>query len=192
VRRLLALDSALPDDVPPGAEVAAGTSGNFAELNRSRPEAAWADTVCFPMSPSVHASDRLTMLENLPAQASAIESARRIAGSKGIAITPVVLDARQRGTWFAAAWVLGSVKYLAESGVASVTYDYPHEILAAVADATHVVPCRSSDPLLVEALAVNGPTGPRVFLANFSAVERRVDLGGRIVSVAAHTVGAFD
>jgi hypothetical protein len=191
VRRLLVLDGAERPEAPAGAEIAVGTAHNFAEFNRTRPDADDADAVCFSVNPGTHATDRLTLLENLPGLGAAVESARRIAPEKRVAVT-VALDASQRGTWFAAAWTIGSLKYLAESGVSSITYDFPHGILAAIAEATHVIPCRSSDPLLVEGPAVRVPAGVRVFVANFSSVEQQVELPGQPVSVAPHTVGAFD
>jgi hypothetical protein len=191
VRRLLVLDGAESPEAPAGAEIAIGTAHNFAEFNRTRPDVENADAICFSVNPGKHATDRLTMLENLPGLAAAVESARRIAPEKRVAVT-VALEPSQRGTWFAAAWTIGSLKYLAESGASSITYDFPHGILAAVAEATHVVPCRSSDPLLVEAFAARTPDGLRVFVANFSSVEQRVELPRQLVSVAPHTVGAFD
>jgi hypothetical protein len=196
VRRQLVLDSVVPD-APPSTveEVAIGTNANFAEFNRIRPDASRAAAVCFPINPQVHATDELTLIENLAAQAAVVESARLIAPGKHIAVTPVYLDPPQ-SPWFAAAWTLGSIKYLAESGVASITYDAPagpvHDLLEDIAGATHVVPCRSTMPLTVEALALRQAGRTRLFLLNFSAGERRVEIPGALVTLPPSTVRSFD
>ncbi len=126
--------------------VGAGTNYYFAELNRRRPGAQAADFLCYSLNPQVHATDEDALVEALEAQAATVESARRFAGAARLAITPVTLkprfnphsaqpeteerrpgklpdavDARQMSL-FAAGWTLGSLKYLAESGAASVTY----------------------------------------------------------------------
>jgi hypothetical protein len=185
-RRVLVLDGApVPGEVPPGAEIAVGTSVFFAELNRRHPDTGRADAVCFPIDPRVHANDDLSIVENLPSQAAIVEGACRIFPGKGVAATPVGLNPERQRSWFGAAWALGSLKHLAESGATSVTFDYPYEILGAVAGATHVLPCRSSDPLAVEALAVRQEGRVRVFLANFTPADRRVEVQGQIVTVPA-------
>jgi D-apionolactonase len=131
------------------AVVGAGTNLWFTEINRARPLvrelAREADLLCYAVSPQVHADDDLTLVENLEAQAATVEGARRLFGAVPVAVTPVTLrprfsasatgpevapdpgelpppvDARQP-TLFAAAWTLGSIKYLAEGGAASVTF----------------------------------------------------------------------
>ncbi len=129
----------------PDAPVGAGTNLWFTEINRSLLPAGEADLLCYSLSPQVHASDDLTLVENLEAQTATVENAKRLSGGKPLSITPVTLrprfsasatgpemlpepgelppqvDARQPAL-FAAAWTLGSIKYLAESGASSVTY----------------------------------------------------------------------
>jgi D-apionolactonase len=127
------------------AMIGAGTNQYFTELNRNRPPARIADVICYSINPQVHATDEDALVEALAAQAATVESARQFASSAPLAITPVTLkprfnphasrqgaergpgklpaavDARQMSL-FAAGWTLGSLKYLAESGAASVTY----------------------------------------------------------------------
>lgn len=124
--------------------IGAGTNAYFAELNRGRPLTQALDVVCYSINPQVHACDNASLVENLEAQAATVESARQFCGDRPICITPVTLkprfnpdatgpelpppgelprqvDVRQMSL-FGAGWTLGSIKYLAESGVASITY----------------------------------------------------------------------
>jgi D-apionolactonase len=129
----------------PYAPVGAGTNLWFTEVNRSLSPSEEADLLCYALSPQVHASDDLTLVENLEAQEATVQKAKHLSGGKPLSITPVTLrprfsagatgpeihpepdalppqvDARQ-ASLFAAAWTLGSIKYLAESGVSSITY----------------------------------------------------------------------
>ncbi len=124
------------------APIGAGTNHYFTELNRHRPTTT-ADAVAYSLNPQVHASDEDTLIEALAAQAATVESARQFLGEVPLVISPVTLKPRfnphaptqttapgelptavdvRQASLFAAAWTLGSLKYLAESGVASVTY----------------------------------------------------------------------
>lgn len=126
------------------APVGGGTNAYFAELNRERPDAQSLDFVTFSVNPQVHAFDNASLVENLAAQADVILTARSFASGKPVIVSPVTFkprfnpnatagdaapprdgmppqaDARQCSL-FGAAWTLGSVKYLAEAGAASVT-----------------------------------------------------------------------
>ena len=127
------------------APVVVGTSGNFAELNRNRPSMPPEDGVCFSLNPQVHACDDATLIENLAAQSSAIGSLRDWVESAPIVVSPVTLKPRmahlnrlndpgldihtlhddvdpRQSSLLGAGWTLGSLKHLAESGVASATY----------------------------------------------------------------------
>jgi D-apionolactonase len=123
----------------------AGTNAYFAELNRGRPGPDGVDLVSYSINPQVHAFDNASLVESLEAQASTVESARQFLGGIPIAVSPVTLkprfnpnatgpepepspgelpsqvDVRQMSL-FGAGRTLGSIKYLAESGAASVTY----------------------------------------------------------------------
>jgi hypothetical protein len=132
-------------DNDPHAKMGAGTNAYFAELNRGRPGAGAWNLVTYSINPELHAFDNASMVENLVGQASTVESARHFVGSAPIAVSPVTLrprfnpnatgpqpapapgelpsqvDVRQMSL-FGAGWTAGSIKYLAESGVYSVTY----------------------------------------------------------------------
>ncbi|MEQ8676610.1 MAG: hypothetical protein RLP44_02205 [Aggregatilineales bacterium] len=129
-------------DVPIGA----GTDAFFAELNRARPPADVLDFVTYSINPQVHAFDNLSLAETLAAHVPTVQTARDFSGADTpIIVSPVTfkmrwnpnatgepppipagelppqVDPRQMSL-FGAGWTLGSIKYLAESGVHSATY----------------------------------------------------------------------
>ncbi len=111
---------------------------NFTQLNRFRPAPDMLGVVAYGITPQIHAFDNQSIMETLPIQADTVRSARQFIGTSPLLITPITLrlqsvsqaplpgelpssvDVRQP-TLFAAAWTLGSIKYLAEAGVQSVT-----------------------------------------------------------------------
>ncbi len=110
----------------PGTKIGTGTNTNFAELNRSRPDPDLPDFLTYSINSQVHAVDPLSMVENLEGQKDTVLAARLFPGKKPISVSPVrlksqLIDPRQPSL-FCAGWTLGSVKYLAESGVDSITY----------------------------------------------------------------------
>lgn len=122
----------------PGVPIVGGTDMWFAELNRERPPLP-APPVAFALSPQVHASDELSMVENLEAFPQMLESASHFLKGAPVHVTPITLkprfnpvatdpsapfdntDPRQR-TDFAAAWTLGALASLLEGGAASLTF----------------------------------------------------------------------
>jgi hypothetical protein len=114
-------------------------------LNRDRPEIALIDAVAYSVNPQIHAFDELSLAEAVAAQAEQVRSARAFSGALPIVVSPITLrprfnavatdpdlastsvglpwevDVRQTSL-FGCAWTVGSLKYLAESGAASVTY----------------------------------------------------------------------
>ena len=131
------------------APVIVGTNEYFTELNRERPQAKLLDGSCYSVNPQVHAFDNQSLVENLEGQGHTVRSARRFLDGKPVHVTPVTLrprfnpqakgapeailpgrlpariDPRQMSL-FGAAWTLGSIKYLAETGAASITYFQTH------------------------------------------------------------------
>jgi hypothetical protein len=101
--------------------------------------------VTFAITAEVHAFDNASVVETLEAQAAAAHSARQLAGARPVIVSPVTfkmrhnpyatgavpptppgqlptqVDLRQMSL-LGAGWTMGSLKYLAESGVSSVTY----------------------------------------------------------------------
>lgn len=129
----------------PGIRIACGTNANFARLNRNRPDSPEPDIITYPVYPQEHASDNLTLTENLKGQAYTVSTALDFSSGKGIWISPVTIQRRFNpnvsnyekvitdGTFppqvdsrlmslFGACWTAGSLKYLCESGVEGITF----------------------------------------------------------------------
>jgi hypothetical protein len=120
------------------ARFGVGTNLYFTQLNRARPPLGDADFVAFSINPQVHAFDDESVVETLDGVTTVVANARRLAGGRGVAVTPITLrprfnpngtdgpdpltdpDPRQR-TGFAAAWALGCIRRSAEAGAESVT-----------------------------------------------------------------------
>lgn len=133
----------------PKSVIGAGFVSYFTELNRNRFDVTGIDFLVYSLNPQVHATDTLTVIENLPAQADAVRSAKAISGDVEVHAGPVSLrprfnpdatgdnsvsntsllpskyDSRQ-ATPLAAGWSLASLKYLAESGANSITMFEAH------------------------------------------------------------------
>ncbi len=129
----------------PAAKIGAGTNIYFAELNRDRPHLNTLDLVNYSINPQAHAFDNASLVESLEAQAATVASAHRFCGNLPISVSPITLkprfnpnaigpepepapgelppqvDVRQMSL-FGAGWTAGSLKYLAQSSVTSLTY----------------------------------------------------------------------
>lgn len=129
----------------PGVKICCGTNANFAQLNRSRPEPGMNDLLCYAIHPQEHASDNITLIENLKGQQYTAESVQRFSNGKGIVISPVNIQRRFNAnienyeipvtgndlppqvdcrmmSLLGACWTAGSLKYLCESVVSGITY----------------------------------------------------------------------
>ena len=119
-----------------------GTNQFFAEINRGRPEVEAMDGVVYSVNPQVHACDDESLVENLEAQVATVETTRSFSGDRTITVSPITLAARngpypagppepgglppqvdvRQASLLGAGWTAVSVKYLAQSRVASITY----------------------------------------------------------------------
>jgi hypothetical protein len=151
---LLRIDHAATDDLLiqevramkkrlPDTAVGAGTDYNYRELNCNRFDAGNVDFISYSIDPQEHATDDLTIVENISAQADTVQSARDLYGeSKAIHISSLTLrkrfnpaatvseerllpndqkaDPRQE-TKFASAFTLGSIKTLSQANANAVT-----------------------------------------------------------------------
>lgn len=140
-------DSLVPmlKEVCPEVKISCGTNANFAELNRARPGSAQNDYICYSIHPQEHASDNMSLTENLQGQGYTADSALEFANGKGIWISPVTMQRRFNAnienfeiqgdlskipsqvdtrlmSLFGACWTAGSMKYLFESGIKGVTF----------------------------------------------------------------------
>ena len=122
---------------------AGGTDRFFCELNRTRPDVSPLDLLCYSTHATFHELDHLSLVETLEAQGDTVRTARSFADGRGVVVSPTTFagraapygPGRSLAPWplppevdprqlslFAAAWTLGSVKYTAEAGAASLTY----------------------------------------------------------------------
>ena len=110
----------------------------FTQLNRFRPAPGMREVVADGVTPQIHAFYNHSIMQTLPIQADTVRSARQFIAASPLMITPITLrpqslaqsplpaelpssvEAREP-TLFASAWTLGSIKYLAEAGVQSIT-----------------------------------------------------------------------
>jgi hypothetical protein len=129
----------------PGIPAGTGTNSNFAQLNRSRTDFKDIDFIAFAIHPQEHASDDRTLVENTAAQQYAVQSALKFEINKPVVVSPVTLQRRfnanrdtyevqrddkeispgidpRHKTLFGAAWTVGSLKYLFDSDLKSITY----------------------------------------------------------------------
>jgi hypothetical protein len=133
----------------PGVLLGGGMLTYFTELNRQRPPLAPIDYITHTLTATVHASDDISVTENLETLPYIIRSTRAIGGDKPYRIGPSAigmrsnpygarvmdnrdngrttmtrLDPRQRGL-LGAAWNVGLVAHLARGGIESVALSAP-------------------------------------------------------------------
>ncbi len=129
----------------PGISAGTGTNCNFAQLNRSRPDFKDIDFITFAVHPQEHASDERTLIENTAAQQYAVQSAAKFEMHKPVIVSPVTIQRRfnanrdnyelltddqvmpmgvdpRQMSLFGAVWTVGSLKYLLDSEVTSISY----------------------------------------------------------------------
>lgn len=133
----------------PAAKIGAGTNAYFTEFNRVHPPMGVIEVASYSINPQVHGFDDATLVENLEVQGVTVDNARLIIGMHDraplLAISPVTLRPRLRPdgagpepkaapeelppqvdvrqmSLFGAGWTLGSLKYLFEKEIYSITY----------------------------------------------------------------------
>jgi hypothetical protein len=116
----------------PNAAFVGGSASHFVELNRYPFNFSLVDAAGYSVTPQAHANDDRTIIENLAAQPHAVRSARQLSSGKPVIVSPITLrgvhaepDLRQ-STLFTAGWTVGSIKYLGEEGVSSLTFFESH------------------------------------------------------------------
>ena len=130
------------EPVTGGVPFAGGTNQAFSDINRDRPTDPALTGLCFSVSPTIHAADDASIVENLVGQSEVVEMARSFAAGRPIAVSPLTIATRfgpypagppapddlpaavdvRQASLLGAAWSAGSVKHLAESGADSVTF----------------------------------------------------------------------
>jgi hypothetical protein len=121
---------------------AGGTDQNFSDINRDRPSDPVLTGVCFSISPTVHAADDASIVENIAGQSEVVRFASAIAAPRSIHVSPVTLATRfgpypagpaapgdlpsavdvRQASLLGAAWTVGSIAALAGAGATSATY----------------------------------------------------------------------
>lgn len=215
------------------AAIGTGTNAYFAELNRHRPQKSKAEFISFTICPQIHAFDDDSLVENLEAQKYVIESAIAKFPSKPIYVSPVTLKQRfnivatteylskdtdelpaqvdlRQNSIFAAQWLLGSLKFLSQSGADLVTYfesvgrcgfihgDFqppiPEKFKSNLGDIfpiyyllkefkgyNEVIYSESKFPLDVEGVVLqNNEMEVKLIMANFSDREKSIDIESAI------------
>ncbi|WP_106829948.1 hypothetical protein [Parabacteroides pacaensis] len=71
----------------PGTLVGSGTDANFAQINRNRPEVTCLDFICYSIQPQEHASDPLSIIENIQGQSDTVQTACSFSDGKAICIS---------------------------------------------------------------------------------------------------------
>jgi D-apionolactonase len=120
---------------------AGGTNQNFSDINRDRPTDLALTGVCFSISPTVHAADDASIIENQGGAGEVVRMARSFSGDRAVCVSPVTIATRfgpypagpaapgdlppsvdvRQASLLGAAWLVGELKHLAEAGAASVT-----------------------------------------------------------------------
>lgn len=132
--------------VLPDVVVAGGTDQSFSDVNRDRPIDPAIEAICCSMSPTVHAADDISIMENIPGAGEVVRMARTLTdgrpGGRQIVISPVTLATRfgpypagpaaagdlppavdvRQAALFGAAWTVGALAAMVSAGAASVTW----------------------------------------------------------------------
>jgi hypothetical protein len=132
--------------VLPGVVVAGGTDQSFADINRDRPTDPGIEAISCSMSPTVHAADDISVMENIPGAGEVVRFARTLAEGvpegRQVVVSPITLATRfgpypagpaaagdlppavdvRQASLLGAAWTVGTLASLAAAGAVSVTW----------------------------------------------------------------------
>lgn len=223
----------------PRVKLGAGFLSYFVDLNRNRFDYDDLDFVTYSMNPQVHAIDSLTIIENLPAQPYVIETGKTFTGHKEVCVGPISLkpsfnpDAKsaeaseihklpahvdeRQSTTFAASWMVGVIKFLAEGNADVITlfddcgmggyfiskegivhsefhYDkkiFPvYEVMRRIRQfmPTEVVVTKSSDELSCNALLLKRDSAELLVVPNHTLAKLHVKFGERQIELESFEV----
>ncbi|MDX1931609.1 MAG: hypothetical protein SFU56_03300 [Capsulimonadales bacterium] len=190
--------------LPEGAVLFTGSSNNFTELNRNRPDMSTVDGIVFAGTPQVHAFDDTSILETPPTYADQLLTARTFAAGKPVHVGPLTLyrpgriAAVQQKGLLGAVWYVAALSYVAQGGAAGITLcdlsgdqgllsddgrAFPvYAALSAVGTSTggRTQSVTISDPLRVACLSVlaEGAAWQDIFLVNLQPQTVTVELSG--------------
>ena len=148
----------------------------FMEVNANRVPKDHPEMLQYAASPQVHQLDDMTIIENIAGIAYGPESAKEFS-SNPVVISPIMVQPNRPE--LRAPWTLGLISRLAQTGnVHSLTFAYPFELDFGEFKPTHVLPTRSSHPLLAEALVLVDAQGRRrVMVGSFVDRPLRIRVG---------------
>jgi hypothetical protein len=122
-----------------GIRIGTGTDANFAQLNRDRPSTKEFDFLCYAIHPQEHASDMLSIIENIKGQSDTVVTAQSFANSKPIHISSLSLFRRFNANVekiksdnridnypfavsnFETGWFIGALNELIRVGIEAIT-----------------------------------------------------------------------
>ncbi len=132
--------------VIPGALFAGGTDQNFSDINRDRPTDPVLAGICFSVSPTVHASDDISLMQNVAGATEVVRFARTFRDGapdgRAIIVSPVTIATRfgpypagpategdlppavdpRQASLLGAAWTVAEIGAFASAGAATVTW----------------------------------------------------------------------
>ncbi len=168
--------------------------GFFMNISTTREKLKEAPVVTWPFNVAVNLFDDETLIENLPAVADQVRTARSFAPRALLRVAPVTFnppwpregpDPRNRGQ-FAAAWLAAAISHLARAGADEAMFETgpgPAEkverlLSAHVGQTVLAIPFKSNSPLSFEALAVEDHGTRFVWLINLTPRPQKVSLEG--------------
>ena len=173
---------------------ATNRGGTFGEVNGRAEQFRGAREISWPYTPSIHLLDDDVFFENVWALPDQVKSAHAYAPGADIAIDPIVLDSRpgpegdrRNAGEFGAAWSLALIKELSIAGVSNARFamgpgkgeaiqreiaGYGGRPLREVG-LTH-----GPQPPPVDALAIDGVSGPVVYVYNRTGRSQTTDVVG--------------
>jgi hypothetical protein len=213
-----------------GVLVGGGTDYYFTELNRRPPALDKVDFVTFSVQPQVHAFDDQSILETSQTFLDIGKSAKRIAGNKPVHISPITLKARmnpnatdpsamglnqqqrsdpRQKTILTALWALASLKYIAQSGIAQVTFFQtvgPEGLLdqqgsfpvfdvfslCGKLKGFRLLETVSSHPAIFDGMVFRKESEQYYVLMNFTGDEQIISITDKTVTIAAKEIVVFD
>lgn len=123
----------------PGVKTGAGTDANFAQLNRNRPSAERVDFLCYSIHPQEHASDKLSIIENIKGGFDTVRTAQSFVNTKQVHISSLsffrrfnanidticpenrIEKYRYAAGNLEAGWFIGTINELALAGTEAIT-----------------------------------------------------------------------
>lgn len=129
----------------PTVRIGCGTDANFAQLNRNRPDTDSPDFLFYSIQPQEHASDKLSIVENIMGQYDTVATAKSFSYGKEIDISALSFYRRfnanidfvpikngvkyyeHKGSNFEAGWCIGAMHQLILAGVRTINLVYSLE-----------------------------------------------------------------